>query len=102
MLVLEFKAYGKACQFQSVDQAIRTVQFIRNKSIRLWMDGQARSWVELSRYCALLSPLTMQLGISSACGWSISAKCFLKSQLLFLLPELPRNALSVMQLSKSL
>ncbi len=55
MLVLEFKTYGKASQRQSIDEAIRTTQFIRNKSIRLWMDGQAKSWVELSRHCALLA-----------------------------------------------
>lgn len=55
MIVLEFKAYGKASQRQSIDEAIRTTQFIRNKSIRLWMDGQAKSWVELSRHCALLA-----------------------------------------------
>jgi putative transposase len=55
MIVLEFKTYGKAVQFNAVDQAIRTTQFIRNKAIRLWMDGQAKSWVELSRHCALLA-----------------------------------------------
>ena len=55
MLVFEFKAYGKAAQFQAVDEAIRTTQFIRNKAIRLWMDGQAKSWIELSRHCALLA-----------------------------------------------
>lgn len=36
MLVFEFKAYGKAAQFQAIDEAIRTTQFIRNKAIRLW------------------------------------------------------------------
>jgi len=55
VLVFEFKAYGKAAQFKAVDEAIRTTQFIRNKAIRLWMDGQAKSWVELSRHCALLA-----------------------------------------------
>ena len=55
MLVFEFKTYGKATQFQAVDEAIRTTQFIRNKAIWLWMDGQAKSWVELSRHCALLA-----------------------------------------------
>jgi putative transposase len=55
MLVLEFKAYGKATQHQSIDEAIRATQFIRNKAIRLWIDGQAKSWVELSRHCALLA-----------------------------------------------
>jgi len=55
MLVFEFKTYGKAVQFEAVDQAIRTTQFIRNKAIRLWMDGQTKSWIELSRHCALLA-----------------------------------------------
>ncbi|MBN3894252.1 MAG: transposase [Nostoc sp. NOS(2021)] len=55
MLVFEFKTYGKARQFKAIDEAIRTTQFIRNKAIRLWMDGQASSWVELSRHCALLA-----------------------------------------------
>lgn len=55
MLVLEFKTYGKPAQFSAVDEAIRVTQFIRNKSIRLWMDGQAKSWVELSRHCSLLA-----------------------------------------------
>jgi len=55
MLVLEFKTYGKPNQFSAIDEAIRICQFIRNKSIRLWMDGQAKSWVELSRYCSLLA-----------------------------------------------
>ncbi len=55
MLVFEFKAYGKANQFEAVEQAIRTTQFIRNKAVRLWLDGFAKSWIELSRHCALLA-----------------------------------------------
>ena len=55
MLVFEFKAYGKAHQFEAIDQAIRTTQFIRNKAIQLWIDGFAKSWIELSRHCALLA-----------------------------------------------
>ena len=43
MLVLEFKAYAKPDQFHAIDEAIRICQFIRNKSIRLWMDGGAKS-----------------------------------------------------------
>jgi putative transposase len=53
MLVFEFKAYGKTEQFNAVDEAIRICQFIRNKSIRLWMDGGAKSWFDLSKYCAI-------------------------------------------------
>ncbi|NJR49315.1 MAG: transposase [Leptolyngbyaceae cyanobacterium CSU_1_3] len=55
MLVFEFKTYGKATQFNAIDEAIRVTQFIRNKSIRLWMDGEAKSWIELSRHCALIA-----------------------------------------------
>ncbi|MBW4638514.1 MAG: transposase [Gloeocapsa sp. UFS-A4-WI-NPMV-4B04] len=55
MLVFEFKAYGKVHQFKAIDQAIRTTQFIRNKAIRLWIDGFAKSWIELAQHCALLA-----------------------------------------------
>ncbi len=55
MLVFEFKTYGKRQQFDAVDQAIRTVQFIRNKAIRLWMDGEKIGKNDLSKYCALLA-----------------------------------------------
>ncbi|WP_342745974.1 hypothetical protein [Brunnivagina elsteri] len=54
MLVFELKTYGKVLQFQAIDEAIRTTQFIRNKAIRLWMDGLAKSWVELLRHCPLI------------------------------------------------
>ncbi|MEH2384891.1 MAG: RNA-guided endonuclease TnpB family protein [Nostoc sp.] len=53
MLTLEFKVYAKPNQLQSIDEAIRICQFIRNKSIRLWMDGGAKSWFDLSKYCAI-------------------------------------------------
>ena len=55
MLVLEFKAYGKAVQFNAIDEAIRITQFIRNKSIRLWMDGGAFSCFDLNKHCAVLA-----------------------------------------------
>jgi putative transposase len=55
MLVFEFKAYGKSNQFSAVDEAIKTVQFIRNKAIRLWMDGGAKSCYDLNKYCAVLA-----------------------------------------------
>jgi putative transposase len=64
MLVLEYKAYGKSNQFLAVDEAIKTVQFIRNKAIRLWMDGGAKSCYDLNKYCAVLAkgfPFTNQL-----------------------------------------
>jgi len=39
MLVLEYKIKAKTQQYQAIDEAIRTVQFIRNKAIRYWMDA---------------------------------------------------------------
>ena len=55
MLVYEFKTYGKTEQFKAIDEAIRICQFIRNKSIRLWMDGGAKSCFDLNKYCAVLA-----------------------------------------------
>jgi len=55
MIVLEFKAYGKASQFSAIDEALRTVQFIRNKALRLWMDEKDVSKYDLNKYCAVLA-----------------------------------------------
>ncbi|MFN3431923.1 MAG: hypothetical protein ACK46X_18485 [Candidatus Sericytochromatia bacterium] len=38
MLVQEYKLSGKPEQFARVDEAIRTMQFVRNKALRFWMD----------------------------------------------------------------
>ncbi len=55
MLVLEFKAKGNKAQYASIDEAIRTAQFIRNKCIRLWMDDKGTGKYDLSKYCAVLA-----------------------------------------------
>ncbi|HEY9872104.1 MAG TPA: transposase [Candidatus Obscuribacterales bacterium] len=55
MLVLEFKAYGKSKQFSAIDEALRTVQFIRNKALRFWMDGFGKTQYDLNKYCAVLA-----------------------------------------------
>ncbi|WP_414566830.1 MULTISPECIES: RNA-guided endonuclease InsQ/TnpB family protein [unclassified Anabaena] len=39
MLVLEYKIKGTKIQYQAIDEAVRTTQFIRNKAIRYWMDA---------------------------------------------------------------
>ncbi len=39
MLVLEMKVKGNRQQYQAIDEAICTTQFIRNKAIRYWMDA---------------------------------------------------------------
>jgi putative transposase len=39
MIVLEYKIKGKQSQYNAIDDAIRTTQFIRNKAIRYWMNA---------------------------------------------------------------
>jgi putative transposase len=39
MRVLEYKIKAKPIQYAAIEESIRTVQFIRNKSIRYWMDA---------------------------------------------------------------
>ncbi|BAY61417.1 transposase, IS605 OrfB family protein [Calothrix brevissima NIES-22] len=39
MLVLEYKIKANKHQYDAINEAIRTTQFIRNKAIRYWMDA---------------------------------------------------------------
>ncbi|NEN97506.1 MAG: transposase [Moorea sp. SIO3I7] len=55
MIIIEFKAYGKKHQYQAIDEAIRTVRFIRNSCIRLWMDNKQTGKYDLSKYCKVLA-----------------------------------------------
>jgi putative transposase len=55
MLVFEFKAYGTKQQFDAVDEAIRTVQFIRNKALRFWMENEKVDKYALNKYSAVLA-----------------------------------------------
>lgn len=55
MLIYEYKLDGNPKQFQAVEEAIRVVQFIRNKCIRLWMDGERISKNDLQIYCSVLA-----------------------------------------------
>ncbi|MCA2955568.1 MAG: transposase, partial [Microcystis sp. M010S1] len=50
MFVLEFKVKAKTQQYQAIDDAIRTAQFIRNKCVRLWMDTKGTGRNDLYRY----------------------------------------------------
>ena len=50
MIVYEFKVKAKQLQYQAIDEAIRTAQFVRNKCLRYWMDGQNVTRAELYRY----------------------------------------------------
>lgn len=79
MIVLEFKAKGKTTQYKSVDEAIRTAQFVRNKCVRFWMDNRGIGQKELYRYNTALRaefPFVNELN-SHACQvaveWAYSA-----------------------------
>ncbi len=58
MLTLEYKIDATAAQYAAMDEAIRTVQFIRNKCLRAWMDAPKDHPVgnnDLQTYCAVLA-----------------------------------------------
>src|SRR6266480_2336976 len=55
MLVYEYKLDGSKKQYAAIDEAIRVVQFIRNKSLRLWMDGKNVSKNDLQTNCKVLA-----------------------------------------------
>jgi putative transposase len=55
MLVYEYKLDGSKKQYAAIDEAIRTVQFIRNKSLRMWMDNRGTSKNDLQTNCKVLA-----------------------------------------------
>jgi putative transposase len=56
MIVREAKLLnGTQEQYQALDDAIRTAQFIRNKAVRYWMDNQAVSKSDLYKLCKNLA-----------------------------------------------
>ncbi|NES86548.1 MAG: transposase, partial [Moorea sp. SIO2B7] len=55
MIIIEFKAYGKESQYKAIDEAIRTVKFVRNSCLRLWMDNKGTGKYDLSKYCKVLA-----------------------------------------------
>jgi putative transposase len=55
MLVLEAKLKGKQSQYNSIDEAIRTALFIRNKALRHWMDNKGIGKNDLQKLCAVLA-----------------------------------------------
>jgi putative transposase len=55
MLIYEYKLDGTQQQYQAIDEAIRIVQFIRNKCLRWWMDGRGISKNDLQCFCAVLA-----------------------------------------------
>ncbi len=55
MLIYEYKLDGSKQQYAAIDEAIRVVQFIRNKCIRLWIDGRRINKNDLQCYCSVLA-----------------------------------------------
>jgi len=55
MIVLEFKLKGKAQQYRVIDEMIRTAQFVRNKTLRYWIDHQGVKLVDLYKQCAIMA-----------------------------------------------
>jgi putative transposase len=55
VLILEYKLRVNQAQQSAIDEAIRTVQFIRNKCVRKWMDGRGVGDNDLQVYCAELA-----------------------------------------------
>src|SRR5229473_3512474 len=54
MLSYEYKVAGTTTQYAAIDEAMRVVQFIRNKCVRKWMDGHATKH-DLQLYCAVVA-----------------------------------------------
>jgi IS605 OrfB family transposase len=55
MLIYEYKLDGNKQQYQAIDEALRIVQFIRNKCLRKWMEGRGVSKNDLQCSCAVLA-----------------------------------------------
>ena len=64
MLIFEYKVDASNEQSAAIEEAMRVVQFIRNKCLRLWMDERGISRNDLQCYCAVLAedyPFATQL-----------------------------------------
>jgi putative transposase len=55
MLIYEYKLHGNKAQYAAIDEAIRIMQFIRNKCLRLWADTRGTNKNDLQCYCSVLA-----------------------------------------------
>ena len=46
---------GKAQQYRIIDEMIRTAQFVRNKTLKHWIDNQGVKLVDLYKQCAIMA-----------------------------------------------
>ncbi len=64
MLVVEAKLKnGTPEQYQKLDEAIRTSQFVRNSCVRYWMDNQGTTRNDLQKLCAVLANNKETIGV---------------------------------------
>ena len=55
MLILEYKLRANQAQQAAIDEAIRTMQFVRNKALRCWMDTRGAGQYQLQALCSQLA-----------------------------------------------
>jgi len=55
MIVIEFKLKGKTQQYRVIDEMIRTSQFVRNKTLKHWIDNPGVKLVDLYKQCAIMA-----------------------------------------------
>lgn len=86
MLVFEAKLEGQNEQYRKLDEAIRTARFVRNASLRYWMDNKGVGRYDLNKFCAVLAANTdfpwvaklnsMARQASAERAWSAIARFF--------------------------
>jgi putative transposase len=55
MFIHDYKLRANKNQRAAIDEAIRTTQFVRNKALRLWMDGRGVSQYDLQALCTQMA-----------------------------------------------
>jgi putative transposase len=55
MIAIEFKLKGKTQQYRVIDEMIRTSQFVRNKTLKYWIDNQGVKLSHLYKQCAIMA-----------------------------------------------
>jgi putative transposase len=55
MLILEYKLRTHKAPEAAINEAIRSTQFVRNKALRLWMDGRGVGQSDLQALCSQLA-----------------------------------------------
>ena len=51
----EMKLQGTTEQYERLDDAIRTTRFVRNSTVRAWMDGEVKSRNDAYKLCKKLA-----------------------------------------------